>query len=138
MPSSQEPLPTISAAPHILVADDQPDIREALRLLLKAEGYAIATAASPAAVLAAVQGADFDTVLLDLNYARDTTTGREGLELVSELQAQPGSYGWPSADRAGRADRGAGGRDFRCPRGRHTARQPCSAETRILPASGYP
>ena len=87
MPSSQEPLPTASAAPHILVADDQPDIREALRLLLKAEGYSIATAASPAAVLAAVQGADFDAVLLDLNYARDTTTGREGLELVSELQA---------------------------------------------------
>jgi CheY-like chemotaxis protein len=74
-------------APHILVADDQPDVREALRLLLKGEGFAIETVSSPAAVLAAVQRTDFDAVLLDLNYARDTTTGREGLELVSELQA---------------------------------------------------
>ena len=78
-------MPTASTAgsPHVLVADDQPDVREALRLLLKGEGYAIETASSPAAVLAAVQASDFDAVLLDLNYARDTTTGREGLELVS-------------------------------------------------------
>jgi CheY-like chemotaxis protein len=80
------PTPPTSGSPHVLVADDQPDVREALRLLLKGEGYAIDTAASPAAVLAAVQAHDFDAVLLDLNYARDTTTGREGLELVSELQ----------------------------------------------------
>ena len=77
----------MSPTAHVLVADDQPDVREALRLLLKGEGYAIETAASPAAVLAAVQASDFDAVLLDLNYARDTTTGREGLELVSQLQA---------------------------------------------------
>ena len=117
MPSSQEPLPTASAAPHILVADDQPDIREALRLLLKAEGYSIATAASPAAVLAAVQGADFDAVLLDLNYARDTTTGREGLELVSELQALDTTLptvlmtAWGSVEKAVEAMR-RGARDF--------------------------
>jgi DNA-binding NtrC family response regulator len=117
VPSSQEPLPTISAAPQILVADDQPDIREALRLLLKAEGYAIATAASPAAVLAAVQGADFDAVLLDLNYARDTTTGREGLELVSELQALDATLptvvmtAWGSVEKAVEAMR-RGARDF--------------------------
>jgi DNA-binding NtrC family response regulator len=117
VPSSQEPLPTASAAPHILVADDQPDIREALRLLLKAEGYSIATAASPAAVLAAVQGADFDAVLLDLNYARDTTTGREGLELVSELQALDATLptvvmtAWGSVEKAVEAMR-RGARDF--------------------------
>jgi DNA-binding NtrC family response regulator len=117
VPSTQEPLPNTSAAPHILVADDQPDIREALRLLLKTEGYAIATAASPAAVLAAVQGADFDAVLLDLNYARDTTTGREGLELVSELQALDATLptvvmtAWGSVEKAVEAMR-RGARDF--------------------------
>jgi DNA-binding NtrC family response regulator len=117
VPSSQEPSPTASAAPHVLVADDQPDIREALRLLLKAEGYSIATAASPAAVLAAVQGADFDAVLLDLNYARDTTTGREGLELVSELQALDATLptvvmtAWGSVEKAVEAMR-RGARDF--------------------------
>jgi DNA-binding NtrC family response regulator len=68
------------------VADDQLDVLEALRLLLKSEGYAVETAGSPAAVLAAVHQSDFDVVLLDLNYARDTTSGGEGLELVSQLR----------------------------------------------------
>ncbi len=104
-------------SPSILVADDQPDVREALRLLLKGEGYAIETAGSPAAVLAAVQRADFDAVLLDLNYARDTTTGREGLELVSELQALDATLpavvmtAWGSVDKAVEAMR-RGARDF--------------------------
>jgi DNA-binding NtrC family response regulator len=102
---------------HVLVADDQSDVREALRLLLKGEGYAIDTAGSPAAVLAAVQRADFDAVLLDLNYARDTTTGREGLELVSELQALDATLpavvmtAWGSVDKAVEAMR-RGARDF--------------------------
>jgi DNA-binding NtrC family response regulator len=106
-----------SPPPSILVADDQSDVREALRLLLKGEGYAIETAGSPAAVLAAVQRADFDTVLLDLNYARDTTTGREGLELVSELQALDPTLpavvmtAWGSVDKAVEAMR-RGARDF--------------------------
>ena len=105
------------SAPRILVADDQPDVREALRLLLKGEGYAIETAGSPAAVLAAVQRDDFDAVLLDLNYARDTTTGREGLELVSELQALDATLpavvmtAWGSVDKAVEAMR-RGARDF--------------------------
>jgi DNA-binding NtrC family response regulator len=106
-----------SPPPHILVADDQPDVREALRLLLKGEGYAIETAGSPAAVLSAVQRADFDVVLLDLNYARDTTTGREGLDLVSELQALDATLpavvmtAWGSVDKAVEAMR-RGARDF--------------------------
>jgi DNA-binding NtrC family response regulator len=110
-------VPTVSPAAHILVADDQPDVREALRLLLKGEGYAIETAGSPAAVLSAVQHADFDAVLLDLNYARDTTTGREGLELVSELQALDATLpavvmtAWGSVDKAVEAMR-RGARDF--------------------------
>jgi DNA-binding NtrC family response regulator len=110
-------LPNTTPAPHILVADDQPDVREALRLLLKGEGYAIETASSPAGVLSAVQRADFDAVLLDLNYARDTTTGREGLELVSELQALDSTLpavvmtAWSSVDKAVEAMR-RGARDF--------------------------
>jgi DNA-binding NtrC family response regulator len=109
-------VPTSPVA-HILVADDQPDVREALRLLLKGEGYAIETAASPAAVLSAVQHADFDAVLLDLNYARDTTTGREGLDLVSELHALDATLpavvmtAWGSVDKAVEAMR-RGARDF--------------------------
>ena len=110
-------MPNTAPAPHILVADDQPDVREALRLLLKGEGYAIETASSPAGVLSAVQRADFDAVLLDLNYARDTTTGREGLELVSELQALDSTLpavvmtAWSSVDKAVEAMR-RGARDF--------------------------
>jgi DNA-binding NtrC family response regulator len=112
-------VPTSSASPaaHVLVADDQPHVREALRLLLKGEGYSIETAASPAAVLSAVQAADFDAVLLDLNYARDTTTGREGLELVSQLQAIDATLptvvmtAWGSVEKAVEAMR-RGARDF--------------------------
>ncbi len=112
-------MPNSASAPpaHILVADDQPDVREALRLLLKGEGYAIETVGSPAAVLAAVQRTDFDAVLLDLNYARDTTTGREGLELLSELQGLDSTLpaivmtAWGSVEKAVEAVR-RGARDF--------------------------
>jgi DNA-binding NtrC family response regulator len=71
---------------RVLVADDQPDVLQALRLLLKGEGCQIETAASPAAVLAAVEAQDFDVALIDLNYTRDTTSGAEGLSLLSRLQ----------------------------------------------------
>src|SRR5215210_2714429 len=71
---------------RVLVADDQPDVIEALRLLLKAEGYAIETARSPAGILSAVESKDFDVVLMDLNYTRDTTSGREGLDLLPRIQ----------------------------------------------------
>lgn len=75
-------------APHrILIADDQPDVLEALRLLLKSEGYLIETAKSPAAVLKAIEARDFALALIDLNYARDTTSGQEGLDLLAKLQA---------------------------------------------------
>jgi DNA-binding NtrC family response regulator len=74
-------------AARILVADDQPDVLEALRLMLKGEGFQIETVGSPAGVLAALERLDFDALLMDLNYARDTTSGREGLELVSKVQA---------------------------------------------------
>jgi DNA-binding NtrC family response regulator len=73
--------------PRILIADDQPDVLEALRLLLKAEGYAIEAANSPAGVLRALESRDYNVLLMDLNYARDTTSGQEGLDLLSRIQA---------------------------------------------------
>jgi DNA-binding NtrC family response regulator len=74
-------------APQILIADDQRDVLEALKLLLKPEGFQVETTSSPSGVLAALDRSDFDAVLIDLNYARDTTSGVEGLDLLSQLQA---------------------------------------------------
>ena len=78
-------MPASSA--RIVIADDQADVVEALRLLLKPEGYQIDTADSPGAVLRLLERRDYDVVLMDLNYARDTTSGQEGLDLVSEIRA---------------------------------------------------
>jgi DNA-binding NtrC family response regulator len=72
--------------PRVLIADDQADVLEALRLLLKAEGFHLETASSPAGVLAALEAREFDVALIDLNYARDTTSGEEGLNLLSRIQ----------------------------------------------------
>src|SRR5215203_1288274 len=82
-------LNTVAAAqvPRTLIADDQPDVLAALRLLLKGAGYQTEAADSPAAVLNAVQHEKFDLLLMDLNYARDTTSGKEGLDLISQVQA---------------------------------------------------
>jgi len=71
----------------ILVADDQADVLAALRLLLKAEGFEIATATSPSEVLELLELDEFDCLLLDLNYTRDTTSGQEGLDLLPRIQA---------------------------------------------------
>jgi phosphoserine phosphatase RsbU/P len=71
-----------------LVADDQPDILEALRLLLKGNGYEVHTARSPATLLECLEQADYDVLLMDLNYARDTTSGREGLDLIPRIRAR--------------------------------------------------
>src|SRR5438874_2475045 len=76
-----------ATAPRILVADDQPDVLEALKLLLKGEGYDVQTATSPRAVLTALDARDFDALLIDMNYTRDTTSGAEGLDLLTRLQA---------------------------------------------------
>src|SRR6202521_3798752 len=76
-----------SAAPRILIADDQADVLEALRLLLKGEGYQIEAVTSPAAVVTALETRDFDVVIMDLNYTRDTTSGQEGLDLLSRIRA---------------------------------------------------
>ncbi len=73
--------------PRVLVADDRADVLQALRLLLRGEGFEVTTAASPAAVASAVQEQSFDALLLDLNYARDTTSGKEGMDLLTRVNA---------------------------------------------------
>src|SRR6185503_4639435 len=102
---------------RILVADDQVDVLESLRLLLKNEGFAIETVTSPRAVLDAVQAEKYDVLLLDMNYARDTTSGREGLELLSQIHRISDTLpvvlmtAWGSVDLAVEAMR-TGGCDF--------------------------
>jgi len=106
-----------SAVPRVLVADDQADVLEALRLLLKGEGYRIESAGSPAAILEAIDGDEFDAVLMDLNYARDTTSGQEGLDLISQLRSHDSTLpivvmtAWGSVEVAVEAMR-RGARDF--------------------------
>jgi DNA-binding NtrC family response regulator len=101
----------------ILIADDQRDVLEALWLLLKAEGWKIADASSPAQVLSLVAEQEFDVALIDLNYARDTTSGKEGLELMSKISELDNSLpivvmtAWGSVDVAVEAMR-RGARDF--------------------------
>jgi phosphoserine phosphatase RsbU/P len=74
--------------PKILIADDQPDVLEALRLLLKSQGYETEMVSSPAGILSALDAREFDLLLMDLNYARDTTSGREGLDLLERIQSR--------------------------------------------------
>src|SRR6202040_2968493 len=102
---------------RVLRADDQSDIRDALRLLLKREGYETHGAASPADALAAIESREFDAVLMDLNYARDTTSGQEGLDLLTRIQMLDSTLpvivmtAWSSIEVAVEAMR-RGARDF--------------------------
>src|SRR5215813_13663970 len=79
-------LPMIPA-PRTLIADDHPDVLAALRMLLRNEGWQTEAATSPAEALEAIRSRDFDLVLVDLNYARDTTSGQEGLDLIARIRA---------------------------------------------------
>src|SRR5689334_22241916 len=104
--------------PRILIADDQADVVAALSLLLKGEGFKIESASSPAGVIKTLDGGqEFDVVLIDLNYARDTTSGAEGLDLLSKIQAIDPSLpvvvmtAWGSVNLAVEAMR-RGARDF--------------------------
>src|SRR6202790_364490 len=106
--------------PHpyrVLLADDQADIRDALRLLLKREGYETQGVASPAEALSAIESREFDAVLMDLNYARDTTSGQEGLDLLTRIQMRDSTLpvivmtAWSSIELAVEAMR-RGARDF--------------------------
>jgi len=71
---------------RVLVADDQPHVLDALELLLKNHGYRAEAVTDPARVLQALESREFEVVLLDLNYTRDTTAGGEGLDLVSQIR----------------------------------------------------
>jgi sigma-B regulation protein RsbU (phosphoserine phosphatase) len=79
-------IPAESSAPRTLIADDQPDVLEALHLLLKREGYQIETVNSPKAVLERLHNREYDVLLMDLNYALDTNSGQEGLDLLARVQ----------------------------------------------------
>ena len=104
-------------APNILIADDQADVGEALRLLMKGEGHRCHIVGSPKAALQAMGVHDFDLALIDLNYARDTTSGKEGLDLLAQVQALDGTLpvvvmtAWSSVELAVAAMR-QGARDF--------------------------
>jgi sigma-B regulation protein RsbU (phosphoserine phosphatase) len=75
--------------PNILIADDQYEILLALKLLLKQEGFQTVMASSPEAVIEEAKRTPFDLILIDLNYTRDTTSGREGLDLIARLRQMP-------------------------------------------------
>ncbi|MEZ4429757.1 MAG: sigma-54 dependent transcriptional regulator [Nannocystaceae bacterium] len=104
-------------AARVLIADDQSDVLLALRMLLKGQGYQLHLARSPAELLAAVEVHDFDAILIDLNYARDTTSGREGLDLLAQLATLDATLpvlvmtAWSSVDGAVEAMR-RGARDY--------------------------
>lgn len=152
--------PSAQPKTRILIADDQVDVLEALRLLLKSEGYLIESASSPAGILTALESNEFDLVLMDLNYTRDTTSGQEGLDLLAQLQALDNALpvvvmtAWSSVELAVEAMR-RGARDFiqkpwENPRLlsilrtqvelRHALRrsQNLEAENRLLRADGLP
>jgi DNA-binding NtrC family response regulator len=125
MPTSAKPRetgvpasPTKTAhAPRILAADDQQHILDAIELLLKPQGYTVETARSPVLVREGLASGSYDAVLIDLNYTRDTTSGREGLDLLSEIVALDSTLpvivmtAWGNVDLAVEAMR-RGARDF--------------------------
>jgi len=106
-----------TSSPRILIADDQRDVLEALRLLLKSEGMESQAVTSPAALLAALEKGDYDAALIDLNYTRDTTSGKEGLDLLARIRDLDDSLpvvvmtAWGTVDVAVEAMR-RGARDF--------------------------
>ena len=108
---------TCAVQPRILIADDQPDLLDALRLLLKGEGIQMEAVTSPEAALSALQARPYDLLLMDLNYTGDTTSGREGIDLLAQIQALDSTLpvivmtGWGSVDLAVEAMR-RGVRDF--------------------------
>jgi len=102
---------------RVLVADDQSDVLNALKLLLGGEGYDVTTASSPRDLIATLEGADFDVALIDLNYTRDTTSGHEGFALLERMKAVDPTLpvlvmtGWSSVTGAVEAMR-RGARDY--------------------------
>jgi sigma-B regulation protein RsbU (phosphoserine phosphatase) len=108
---------TCTSQPRLLIADDQPDLLDALRLLLKGEGMQMDSVTSPEATLAALAERPYDLLLMDLNYTGDTTSGSEGMDLLARVKALDSSLpvvvmtGWGSVDLAVETMR-RGVRDF--------------------------
>src|SRR6266700_1469941 len=108
---------TTAQSYRVLLADDQADIRDSLRLLLKTEGYETQGVAAPTKAINAIEAREFDAVLMDLNYARDTTSGQEGLDLLTRIQVLDSTVpvvvmtAWSSIELAVEAMR-RGARDF--------------------------
>ncbi len=84
-PAAASPVKASHDRPRVLAADDQQHVLEALELLLRPQGYEVETAKSPALVREALASGSYDALLIDLNYTRDTTSGQEGLDLLSEI-----------------------------------------------------
>jgi DNA-binding NtrC family response regulator len=107
----------VASQTRILIADDQPDVLEALRLLLKRDGLKTDSAESPQQAMQAVESREYDLAIIDLNYSRDTTSGQEGLDLLAKIQAVDSMLpvvvmtAWGSVDLAVEAMR-RGARDF--------------------------
>ena len=116
-PVAETPITDTAPVPRVLVADDQRDVLESLRFLLRSEGCEVETATSPRQVLEVLESRDFDVVLIDLNYARDTTSGQEGLDLLRDVRALDDALpvvvmtAWSSVEIAVEAMR-RGARDF--------------------------
>jgi DNA-binding NtrC family response regulator len=105
------------STPRVLIVDDQQDVIEALRLLFKGEDYIVDSVNLPATAFETIRSECFDLVLMDLNYARDTTSGKEGLDLLSRVAALDSTLpvvvmtAWASIELAVEAVR-RGARDF--------------------------
>src|SRR6202142_1322908 len=116
-PADELSHPQQNRVPRILAADDQPHILEAIELLLHPQGYRVESAKSPAEVRGALATDSFDALLIDLNYTRDTPSGREGLDLLSEIVSLDSNLpvivmtAWGSVELAVEAMR-RGARDF--------------------------
>jgi DNA-binding NtrC family response regulator len=116
-PGRVEAVKEFRPAPCILIADDQPPILDALELLLEPEGYRVEKAPSPFMVLEALKSGSYDALLIDLNYTRDTTSGQEGLDLLSQVKSQDSQLpvivmtAWANVELAVEAMR-RGARDF--------------------------
>src|SRR6478672_11193784 len=114
---SAPPAESISRSPRILAADDQQHILEAIELLLKPQGYEVDVVRSPELAREALASSSYDAVLIDLNYTRDTTSGQEGLGLLSDIVAMDSTLpvivmtAWGNVDLAVEAMR-RGARDF--------------------------
>jgi DNA-binding NtrC family response regulator len=102
---------------RILIADDQPDVLEALRILLKGESYQTDAVTSLGAVLNSLEKRSYALLMMDLNYTRDTTSGQEGLEVIPRIQALDDTLpivvmtAWATVDLAVEAMK-LGARDF--------------------------